>query len=165
MFQLTENEAANLKSQIVTPNNAPSSLRSQIVTLKRGGRRTLPYAFTEQGVAMLSSVAAFPTRRGGEHRHHAHLRPAPAADGLQRPARRENRSPRRKIRRPRPAIPTRLRGHQTTHRLPVPTGEGTRLPHHPVRHFREKEETLTSQFYSTHHAQCLLFWTGPRDYL
>jgi hypothetical protein len=34
------------------------SLRSQIVTLKigRGGRRTLPYVFTEQGVAMLSSV-------------------------------------------------------------------------------------------------------------
>jgi len=34
------------------------SLRSQIVTSKagRGGRRYLPYAFTEQGVAMLSSV-------------------------------------------------------------------------------------------------------------
>ena len=33
------------------------SLRSQFVTLKRGGhRKYLPYAFTEQGVAMLSSV-------------------------------------------------------------------------------------------------------------
>src|SRR6478752_4191368 len=33
-------------------------LRSQIVTSKtaRGGRRYRPYAFTEQGVAMLSSV-------------------------------------------------------------------------------------------------------------
>lgn len=32
-------------------------MRSQVVTSKgRGGRRTLPYAFTEQGVAMLSSV-------------------------------------------------------------------------------------------------------------
>jgi phage regulator Rha-like protein len=31
-------------------------LRCQIVTSKRGGRRYLPYAFTEQGVAMLSSV-------------------------------------------------------------------------------------------------------------
>jgi ORF6N domain len=33
-------------------------LRSQIVTSNtgRGGRRYLPYAFTEQGVAMLSSV-------------------------------------------------------------------------------------------------------------
>ena len=31
-------------------------LRSQIVTSKRGGSRYLPSAFTEQGVAMLSSV-------------------------------------------------------------------------------------------------------------
>lgn len=34
-----------------------SALRSQIVTSKgRGGRRSIPYAFTEHGVAMLSSV-------------------------------------------------------------------------------------------------------------
>ncbi|MDP2922477.1 MAG: ORF6N domain-containing protein [Candidatus Omnitrophota bacterium] len=32
------------------------TLRSQFVTSKRGGRRYLPYVFTEQGVAMLSSV-------------------------------------------------------------------------------------------------------------
>lgn len=32
------------------------SLRSQIVTSNRGGRRYSPYAFTEHGVAMLSSV-------------------------------------------------------------------------------------------------------------
>jgi hypothetical protein len=32
------------------------SLRSQIVTSKRGGRRYRPYAFTEQGVGMLASV-------------------------------------------------------------------------------------------------------------
>jgi hypothetical protein len=33
-----------------------SALKSQSVTSKRGGiRRALPYAFTEQGVAMLSS--------------------------------------------------------------------------------------------------------------
>lgn len=32
------------------------TLRSQIVTSKRGGTRYLPSAFTEQGVAMLSSV-------------------------------------------------------------------------------------------------------------
>jgi hypothetical protein len=31
-------------------------LRSQIVTSNRGGTRYLPYAFTEQGVAMLSSI-------------------------------------------------------------------------------------------------------------
>lgn len=51
MFQLNHEEYKNLKSQIVT-----SSLRSQIATSKRGGRRYLPFAFTEQGVAMLSSV-------------------------------------------------------------------------------------------------------------
>jgi hypothetical protein len=33
-----------------------ASLRSQIVTSKRGGRRYNAYVFTEQGVAMLSSV-------------------------------------------------------------------------------------------------------------
>ncbi len=32
------------------------NLRSQIVTSNWGGRRYAPYAFTEQGVAMLSSV-------------------------------------------------------------------------------------------------------------
>ena len=47
-FQLTRAEYNNLKSQ-----SAISSLRS-IST--HGGRRTLPYAFTEQGIAMLSSV-------------------------------------------------------------------------------------------------------------
>ena len=42
MFQLSEKEFKNL--------------RSQIETSSWGGRRYLPYAFTEQGVAMLSSV-------------------------------------------------------------------------------------------------------------
>jgi len=44
MFQLTAEEAANLRCQ----TGASSS--------GYGGRRYLPYAFTEQGVAMLSSV-------------------------------------------------------------------------------------------------------------
>jgi hypothetical protein len=43
MFQLSPREFSNLRSQIVI-----SSLW--------GGRRSAPYAFTEQGVAMLSSV-------------------------------------------------------------------------------------------------------------
>jgi len=52
MFQLTDNEYENLRSQIVT-----SSWKSQIVTSNQhGGRRYLPYVFTEQGVAMLSAV-------------------------------------------------------------------------------------------------------------
>ena len=52
MFQLTANEFEGLRFHL-----GDSSLRSQIVTSKsRGGRRYLPLAFTEQGVAMLSSV-------------------------------------------------------------------------------------------------------------
>jgi ORF6N domain len=72
MFQLTEEEQQNLKSQIVTSSLMPQNetvkknhltsqpddnLKCQIGTSSsHGGRRTLPYAFTEQGVAMLSSV-------------------------------------------------------------------------------------------------------------
>jgi hypothetical protein len=44
MFQLTKPEFEHLKSQIA------------ISSSKWGGRRHAPYAFTEQGVAMLSSV-------------------------------------------------------------------------------------------------------------
>jgi ORF6N domain len=44
MFRLTKAEARNL--------------RSQIATSSWGGRRSLPYAFTEHGVAMLSAVLA-----------------------------------------------------------------------------------------------------------
>ncbi|MDP2759692.1 MAG: ORF6N domain-containing protein [Sideroxyarcus sp.] len=51
MFQLSADELANLRSQSGT-----SSLRSQIDTSRWGGRRYPPYAFTEQGVSMLSSV-------------------------------------------------------------------------------------------------------------
>lgn len=42
-FQLTKEEFENLKSQFVTSS-------------EHGGRRTLPYAFSEQGVSMLSTV-------------------------------------------------------------------------------------------------------------
>ncbi len=45
MFQLSAEEFAALRSQSVISN-----------TEGRGGRRTAPYAFTEQGVAMLSTV-------------------------------------------------------------------------------------------------------------
>ena len=43
MCQITNQKFANLKSRIVISN-------------ERGGRRYMPFAFTEQGVAMLSSV-------------------------------------------------------------------------------------------------------------
>lgn len=42
MFELSENEFITLRSQIVTSN--------------KGGTRYMPFAFTEQGIAMLSSV-------------------------------------------------------------------------------------------------------------
>ena len=67
MFQLTKGEWEILRSQIVTANvlenEGDSSLRSQIVTLKNGRgqhKKFLPYAFTELGVAMLSSVLRSP---------------------------------------------------------------------------------------------------------
>jgi len=57
MFRLTAEEAEILRSQFVTSSGDPA-LRSQFVTSSEshGGRRYLPYAFTEHGVAMLSSV-------------------------------------------------------------------------------------------------------------
>ena len=55
MFQLTKEEFESLRLQIETSENNP--LRLQIETSKgRGGTRYLPYAFTEQGVAMLSGI-------------------------------------------------------------------------------------------------------------
>lgn len=42
MFELTENEFITLRSQFVTSN--------------KGGTRYMPFAFTEQGIAMLSSI-------------------------------------------------------------------------------------------------------------
>jgi ORF6N domain len=51
----------DLRSQIVTSKELHTSMRSQIVTSNsRGGTRYLPYVFTEQGVAMLSSVLRSP---------------------------------------------------------------------------------------------------------
>ena len=68
-FQLTEDEFKNLRSQFVTLNkkfdNEMKDLRFQIETSnnneektnnKRGGRRYLPYVFTEQGIAMLAGI-------------------------------------------------------------------------------------------------------------
>lgn len=55
MFQLTKEEAENWMSQSGALKNRHS--RSQSVTLKKGKNiKYFPYAFTEQGVAMLSSV-------------------------------------------------------------------------------------------------------------
>ena len=70
MFQLTQDEAFRLRSQIVTLDEENKSLWSQIATLNKeevilksqiatsswGGTRKRPYAFTRNGIAMLSSV-------------------------------------------------------------------------------------------------------------
>jgi hypothetical protein len=75
MFQLTRLEFENLRLQIATSSlEAGESMNrlqietgskkiknsSQIVISSWGGRRQLPYAFTEHGVAMLSSVLHSP---------------------------------------------------------------------------------------------------------
>ncbi len=56
MFQLTKEEYEALRFQIGTSND--KSLRSQIVTSKtgRGGRRYLPYVFTEHGAMMAANI-------------------------------------------------------------------------------------------------------------
>ena len=68
MFQLTKGEFEIWKSQITTSNSSENQdvnvLISQIATSKpiekRGGTQKTPYAFTENGVAMLSSVLRSP---------------------------------------------------------------------------------------------------------
>jgi hypothetical protein len=60
MFRLTAQEFESVRAQIVTSMRG-ASLRSQNVILKRGQHiKYLPYAFTEQGIAMLSSVLRSP---------------------------------------------------------------------------------------------------------
>jgi hypothetical protein len=70
MFQLTKEEFDAIRFQIETLDNKDHPLRLQKETLdndpslrlqfetsnKRGGTRYMPYAFTEQGIAMLSGV-------------------------------------------------------------------------------------------------------------
>jgi hypothetical protein len=69
MFQLSQEEWDALRCQIGTldvSQDDGSRLRSQSVTLNTGRgqyRKYLPYAFTEQGVAMLSGVLRSARRR------------------------------------------------------------------------------------------------------
>lgn len=66
MFQLTATEWRNLKSQIVTSSlecaesQSDTPNRSQFVTGSHGGRRKLPYAFTEHGAIMAATVLNSP---------------------------------------------------------------------------------------------------------
>jgi len=56
MFQLTTEEWARMRSQTVTAYPENNAMRSHIVMTSRRNIGAIPYAFTEQGVAMLSSV-------------------------------------------------------------------------------------------------------------
>ena len=57
MFQLTREEVDLVKSQIVTSREIQDdNLKSQFVTSSWGGKRKMPYAFTEQGIYMLATV-------------------------------------------------------------------------------------------------------------
>jgi len=66
MFRFTSEDWENLRCQIgisssPSPVMARDAIRSQFVASSfHGGRRGFPYAFTEQGVAMLSSVLRSP---------------------------------------------------------------------------------------------------------
>jgi hypothetical protein len=58
MFQLTLEEWRTIRSQFVTTSENDTTMWSQSVTTSPNTRRntSLPYAFTEQGVAMLSGI-------------------------------------------------------------------------------------------------------------
>ena len=60
MFQLTKEEWIVLRSQIAatkqSENQPNRNLKSQFATSSWGGTRKLPYAFTRNGIGMLSSV-------------------------------------------------------------------------------------------------------------
>jgi len=58
MFRLTAAEWSNLRSRMTS--NPSAAMRSQIVIASRRNVAATPYAFTEQGVAMLSSVLRSP---------------------------------------------------------------------------------------------------------
>ena len=68
MFQLTKEEFDFLKSQFamsnITDSQDSKNLKSQIAISRWGGTRKLPYAFTRNGVAMLSSVLRSQTAVG-----------------------------------------------------------------------------------------------------
>jgi hypothetical protein len=67
MFQLTDDEVQNWKSQFVISNSINMGLTkqeweiliSQFATSSWGGTRKLPYTFTEQSVAMLKYVSLY----------------------------------------------------------------------------------------------------------
>jgi len=55
-FLLKYSEFPELRSQIATSNDDGNLVNSHIESSKKGGRRSFPYVFTQEGVAMLSAV-------------------------------------------------------------------------------------------------------------
>ena len=59
-FVISNYDEENMSSQFVTTENEDEILKSQNVISSWGGIRKLPYAFTENGIAMLSGVLRSP---------------------------------------------------------------------------------------------------------
>jgi ORF6N domain len=60
-FQLTSKEADSLRSQIATTSQSRTILKSQLATSSsHGGRRSLPYAFTEHGALQAANILNSP---------------------------------------------------------------------------------------------------------
>ncbi|MDR0673654.1 MAG: ORF6N domain-containing protein [Zoogloeaceae bacterium] len=81
IFQLGFNDLETAQSKVLPSVEAvcmSNDLKSQIVTSSWGGTRKLPYAFAEQGIAMLSSVLRKSRAVAGQYRNHARPR-APVA--------------------------------------------------------------------------------------
>lgn len=98
-FQLNEEEFENLRCHFGTSSS-------------RGGRRYAPYAFTEQGVAMLSSVLRSPRAVAVNVEIMRTLCPPSADARLTRRPGAKARRPGKEVRR---SVPSRLRRHPPTH--------------------------------------------------
>jgi len=82
VFQLSRTEYDAMRSQIVTGSLPSKPMRSQIVTASRRNISALPYAFTEQGVAMLSKRASQHTLCRSKYRDHAYVCSTSSPDGF-----------------------------------------------------------------------------------
>ena len=60
IFQLTDQEWSNLKSQFVTSSPDDSTMRSQFVTASKRNIRHRPHAFTEHGAIMAATILNSP---------------------------------------------------------------------------------------------------------
>src|SRR5438874_8756100 len=114
MFQLTSEEGAFLRSQIATSSKG------------RGGRRYAPYAFTEQGVAMLSGVLNSPRAIAAKVEiMRARFRPAAPDDRIPRPPGTQAGRAGKAVRR---AVQGCLRRHPRAHGSATSQGEALRIP-------------------------------------